>query len=388
MSAALIARPQAFRVSVEPSQIEDLRSRLARTRWPDQLPDAGWDYGVELGALQSLCRYWEREFDWRGYESRFNAHPQFTSAFEGQHLHFYHRRSPEPDAKPLLLVHGWPGSVVEFHDVIGPLADPRAHGGDPRNAFHVVVPSLPGYGYSGPTTRRGYGADDIAKAFDAIMRSLGYARYFVQGGDWGSLIGTLLGANYASQVEALHLNVASAPPPDPADPRAGLDAGALADTEHNARIFKTEMAYRELQSTKPSSLAVGLMDSPAGMAGWLLEKFHGWSDCQGDPLNAFTYDKLLDNISLYWLTGTIASSMRLYFEDAHPDRRRTQLPSVSVPTGMARFPAEFLRFPRAWIERKYKVVHWREMPRGGHFAAMEQPQAFVEDLRLFFSRFR
>lgn len=374
-----------FELEVDEAAIVDLERRLAETRWPDQLPDAGWEYGTDRTYLRTLCEYWRAEFDWAAFEARLNRFEQYTTRIGGQQLHFYHVRSPEPAAEPLLVSHGWPGSVTEFLDVLGPLTDPAAHGGDPEDAFHVVTPSLPGYAFSGPTRERGYDVQRIAETFAALMDRLGYDRYFVQGGDWGALITALLGANYPDRVAAIHTNMLFVSPSRFDEPMALLDEQGRADYQETKERRDGESGYQEIQSTKPQTLAYGLTDSPAGLAGWIVEKFRTWSDCDADPEASFDRDRLLDNVSVFWLTETINSSMRLYYETdaraAIPDR-------VDVPTGHARYPAEISKTPRAWAEKVYDVVYWTEMPKGGHFAAMEVPDRFVEDVRAFFQRFR
>ncbi len=382
---SLDIRPFQVRVSV--AEIADLRDRLVRTRWPDQIEGSGWDYGTDRGYLQSLCDYWRDGFDWRGFEARLNRFPQFLTEIDGQRLHFIHARSPERDAQPLIITHGWPGSVVEFLEVIGPLSDPRAHGGDPRDAFHVIAPSMPGFGFSGPTTTRGYRGRHIAAAFDRLMGTLGYGRYFAQGGDKGTLMSILLGATYPERVKAIHLNLINAPPPDPANPHEGLDTEDIAGLAKTAQFAERETGYQAIQRTKPQTLAYGLTDSPAGLAGWLVEKFRTWSDCSGDIERSFSRDRLLDNISLYWLTGTINSSMRSYFEESGPGRQEP-VPGVQVPVGHAQFPAEIILTPRHWAERKFNITSWHRMPRGGHFAAMEVPDLYVEEVRTFFRAYR
>ncbi len=372
-----------FRVAASDAAIADLRDRLSRTRWPDQLEGSGWDYGTDGFYLRGLCDYWAQSFDWQAFEDRFNRFPQFTTEIEGQRVHFFHVRSPEPDARPLILSHGWPGSVAEFLDVLGPLSDPAAHGGDRRDAFHVVAPSLPGYGFSGPTRERGYDSRRIAKTFDSLMGRLGYGRYFAQGGDKGTKISILLGATYPERVPAIHLNLVSAPPLDPSNPRQGLTAEEGTELDRVAEFMRCESAYQQIQRTKPQSLAYGLTDSPAGLAAWIVEKFRAWSDCGGEVENSFSRDRLLDNISVYWLTGTIGSSMRLYYED-HGPGRDVPLPPVKVPVGHAHFPAEIITCPRRWAAAKFNITRWTNMPRGGHFPAMEVPDLFVGDVRAFF----
>ncbi|WP_440765547.1 epoxide hydrolase family protein [Natronorubrum sp. DTA7] len=371
---------EPFELTVDRDAIDDLRARLERARWPDQLPDAGWAYGTERETLRSLCAYWREEFDWSAFEKRCNAFDQYTTVVDGQQIHCYHVRSPEPSATPLLLSHGWPGSVAEFFDVLGPLTDPAAHGGDPDDAFHVVAPSLPGFGFSGPTTEPGWDVPRMADAFATLMDRLGYDRFVAQGGDWGALITAILGATYPDRVDAIHTNMLFLSPSSLAAPMEMLDERGRADYEATKEFRETGSGYHEIQATKPQTLAYGLTDSPVGLAGWLTEKFRAWSDCDGDLESSFDRDRLLDNLSVYWLTGTIGSSMRVYYEtdvaSATPD-------SVDVPTGHARYPAEIHKTPRVWAEAVYDVVHWSEMPAGGHFAAMEVPELFVEDVRTF-----
>ncbi|OLZ41862.1 epoxide hydrolase [Natrinema saccharevitans] len=386
MTAEIDDSIRPFEVSVSRDEIDDLRTRLERTRWPDQLPEAGWEYGTERESLRDLCAYWREEFDWAAFEDRCNEFDQYVTTIDGQRLHFYHVRSPEPDATPLVLSHGWPGSVAEFLDVLGPLTDPAAHGGDPADAFHVVAPSLPGFGFSGSTGERGYDVPRIADAVAELMARLGYDRYVAQGGDWGALVAALLGANYPDRVAAIHTNMLFLNPSslEADDPTDLLDERGLGDYRETAAFRETETAYHEIQATKPQSLAYGLTDSPAGLAAWIVEKFRAWSDCDGDLESWIDRDRLLDNLSVYWLTGTIGSSMRLYAETdvsaATPD-------SVDVPTGHARYPAEVYKTPRRWAEAVYDVEYWSEQPEGGHFAAMEVPELFVEDLRSFAGEF-
>lgn len=374
-----------FHAEVSAEQVRDLRHRLALTRWADTIDGSGWTYGVDLEWLQGLCGYWADGYDWSAFEQRLNGFPQYLTQVAGQRIHFHHIRSPEPDARPLILSHGWPGSVVEFHRVVGPLADPRAHGGDPADAFHVVAPSLPGFGFSGPTHETGYNARRIAAAFDTVMRRLGYDRYFAHGGDKGTLITILLAAGFPERVQAIHLNMIPPVAPDVADPMAGLSDADRADLHANAAFMATGVGYQFVHRTRPQTLAFALADSPAGLAAWIADKFDAWSD--GGVDRNIGRDRLLDNISLYWLTGTIASSMRIYFEDHGPGRQQP-IPPVSVPTGHAIFPAEIIKTPRAWAEQRFNIVSWSRMPQGGHFAAMEVPDLLVDELRGFFRRFR
>ncbi len=375
---------EPFDVRVTTAEIDDLRDRLARTRWPDQIPDTAWEYGTERDFLVELCRYWKDDYDWSGFQTRANAFPQFTTEIDGQRIHFIHARSPEPTARPLLLTHGWPGSVAEFWQVLGPLSDPASHGGDPADAFHVVAPSLPGYGFSGPTTERGWNITRVAAAFLELMTRLDYERFFAQGGDWGSAVTTTVAGLAPERVRAIHLNLLPAPPPDRNDPTAGLDEADLAILARMKHFADHETAYQRIQATKPQTLAYGLADSPAGLAGWIVEKFHGWSDCDDKIESRFSRDRLVDNISIYWLTGTINSSTRLYYESIGPGRHHRP-PPITVPLGHAAFPAEIIRAPRSWCEAAFPTLcHWTDMARGGHFAAMEEPELLVDDVRTFF----
>ncbi|HEY3696477.1 epoxide hydrolase family protein [Phenylobacterium sp.] len=378
-----------FRIETPEAVLSDLRERLGRTRFPDQLNDAGWDYGADLHYVKELCDYWRDRFDWRAAEARFNAFPQFVTEIDGERLHFYHARSPEADALPLIITHGWPGSVAEFLDVLGPLSDPAAHGGDARDAFHVIAPSIPGYGFSGPTKKPGFNAKRAAEVNTVLMERLGYPRYGAQGGDWGSAISSQMAAAHPERLVGLHLNFIGGRPADPGNPHAGLSAEEIEYLATKADYNAHETGYQAIQSTKPQSLAYGLTDSPAGLAAWIVEKFHAWSDCGGDVETVYSKDRLLENIMLYWVTGTINASMRMYYESMGPGRRAPGYGGrIETPTGHARYPAEVRRTPRSWAEQMYNIVHWTKMPKGGHFAAMEQPELFVEDVRSFFRPLR
>ena len=376
---------ESFQIHVEDSALEDLRHRLARTRLPDQIEGTGWEYGIPVDYLDELVAYWRDTYDWRVHEAQLNELPHFRTRIDGQSIHFIHARSPNPRAFPLLLTHGWPGSVVEFLDVIPQLVHPEAHGDASGDAFHVVAPSLPGYGFSEPTRARGWDVRRIALAFIELMRRLGYSRYGAQGGDWGAQVATRLGALDRERCAAIHLNMPiGARPEDPVS-LTDQDKADLAAMQHFQR---EESGYAYEQSTRPQTLGVGLNDSPAGLLAWIVEKFRAWSDCEGHPENCFTRDQLITNVMMYWLTQTITSSARLYWENRNADSASGPSEFVDVPTGVARYPKEVLRFPRTWVERRYNVMHWVEMPRGGHFAAMEQPALFVEDLRRFFRTVR
>jgi microsomal epoxide hydrolase len=392
------AELQPFTVSVPEAALDDLRQRLRHTRWPDQIPGSGWDYGTDLETLQALCTYWVEEFDWRAAEARLDAWPQFTTTIEAAtstgeraplHLHFVHARSPHPDALPLVITHGWPGSVAEFAKILGPLTDPTAHGGDAADAFHVVAPSMPGYGFSGPTQVSGVDIRTVAEVNASLMARLGYDRYGAQGGDWGAIATTWNGLIDPDHVVGIHLNmVVAGPPPGVDDPMALVEADELEGLGAMAHFVEHETGYQRIQGTKPQTLAYGLTDSPAGLAGWILEKFRTWSDCGGDVWSRFTPDELCTNIGIYWFTGTINSSTRLYFESQRSGRFGVAGERVPVPMGAAIFPKELYRPPRAWAEAWYDVRRWTRMPAGGHFAAMEEPEALVAEIRAFFRDLR
>jgi len=376
-----------FRVEIPQADLDDLHERLARTRWPDELPDAGWDYGIPLGYVQELARYWRTDYDWRAYEAWLNEFPQFTTTIDGAKVHFMHVRSKEPDAMPLIITHGWPGSVVEFMNIIGPLTDPPAYGGDPADAFHLVVPSIPGYAFSGPTQQAGWHMRRVAEAWAELMRRLGYERYGAQGGDWGSGISRDLGLVDPGHVVGVHLNMLSAPPPSDPTELAELTDKEKGYLERSARFRARGLGYGMIQSTRPQTLAYGLTDSPAGQLAWIAEKFKEWTDSKHWPEDAVDRDQMLTNISVYWLTGTAGSSARLYYESARQGVWGPPQPS-QVPTGVAVFPREISPPIRRIAEKSNNVVHWSEFDRGGHFAAMEVPGLLVGDVRDFFSSLR
>ncbi len=370
-----------FRIAVPDDDLDDLRHRLARTRWPDRECVDDWGQGVPLDYVRDLAGYWADGYDWRAREAALNRFDQFITELDGLDIHFIHQRSPHPDAFPLLITHGWPGSIVEFHKVIGPLTDPTAHGGTAADAFHVVCPSLPGYGFSGKPTTTGWGVGRIATAWDELMARLGYDRYGAQGGDWGAAVTTELGRR-GGRCVAIHTTMPLArPPADLTDPTPE-EQRALAAARHYRRW---DSGYAKQQSTRPQTRGYGLVDSPVGQLAWIVEKFWAWTDCDGHPENVLSRDELLDNVMLYWVTGSAASSARLYWESfavfGSTDR-------VRVPTGVARFPREINQAPRHWCEAIYPITHWTDMPRGGHFAAFEQPELFVEDVRTFFRTIR
>jgi microsomal epoxide hydrolase len=362
---------QTFLVEVPEADLIDLRDRLGRSRWPNDATAPPWVQGPPLGYLQELVRYWQQDYDWRQAEARLNSYPQFVTEVDGQRIHFLHVPSPHPGALPLVLSHGWPGSVVEFLDVIDPLTNPP----DAADAFSLVIPSLPGYGFSGPTTGPGWHPRRMAAAFAILMARLDYERYGVQGGDWGSLISCNLADLEPARVVGLHVNFLSMPPPRGENPL---------EHEPADRFAATGRGYQQIQSTKPQTIGYLLDDSPAGLAGWIVEKFREWSDCGGDPERSFTKDQLLTNVMIYWVTRTATSSARLYWEMQQAGRAALPQAPVTVPTGVANFPGELARSERSWAERRYHIVHWTYPERGGHFAAMEVPDLFVADVRAFF----
>ncbi len=380
---------EAFEVRVDDAVIDDLRRRLRSTRWPAALDDPDWAYGVEQVYLRELARYWLAEYDWREQESRLNAWPQYRTEIDGQSIHFYHVPSSVPGATPLILTHGWPGSVVEFLDLIGPLTDPAAHRGDPRDAFHVVIPSLPGYGFSQPNDARGWEPRRTARAWAKLMSRLGYERYGAQGGDWGWVVTQWLARQDPERCFAIHLNLLFALPPS-AEALTALDQLPATEREKWKRFqahTAGEGAYAALQSTKPETLGLGLADSPVAQLGWIVEKFRTWTDCDGVIENAVSREDLLTNVMLYWVTNTGSSSARYYYETARSGALDPQ-PRLETPVGHACFPGETLATPRSWCEAAFNIVQWTDMPRGGHFAALEQPGLLLEDIRSFYRRFR
>ena len=380
------AEVRDYKINVADSVLTDLRERLERTRLPDQIPDTGWEYGSDRAYMDELLEYWRTQYDWRRHEEALNALPHFKAEIDGVDLHFIHIRSREPGAIPLVITHGWPGSVYEFMNVTGPLTDPADHGGDAADAFHLVLPSMPGYGFSGRARDRGMSVDRVADLVAGLMKELGYDRYGAQGGDWGSAVSAWLARGYPERLIGIHLNmVGGGPPEGMQDPETGIPAWELRRHKERADWWRGENAYGSIQGTKPLTLAYGLNDSPAGLAAWVVEKFRAWSDCGGDIESRFTKDQLLTNIMLYWVTQSMPSAVRLYYESRRSDRTAGR---VDVPTAVAVFPGEIFFSPRKWVEARYNVRQWTEMPRGGHFAAMEEPELFVNDVRKFFRGLR
>jgi pimeloyl-ACP methyl ester carboxylesterase len=391
-SAREIDRPNAdaiepFRIEVPEADLDDLRGRLGRTRWPDELPDAGWDYGVPRDFLRDLAEYWGASFDWRAQEARLNAYPQFIATLDDQPLHFLHVRSPEPDALPLLVAHGWPGSVAEFLDVIGPLTDPRANGGEPADAFHLVIPSLPGFGFSSPTRERGWNTARTARAFAGLMRLLGYERYGAQGGDLGALVAPELGHVDPERVIGVHLNAATVGfIPWGEVPEAEVATLTEVERARYARLrrFLSEgNAYFQMHATRPQTIGYALTDSAVGQLAWAVDRMGEWT--HGPLDQALTREQILTNVMFYWVTRTAASAARLYYENMHAAADWSRQPS-RTPVGVAAF-AEDIAI-RRYGERSNNIVHWSDFDRGGHFAAMEAPDLYVGDVRRFFRSLR
>jgi pimeloyl-ACP methyl ester carboxylesterase len=374
-----------FRIAILEADLRDLSARLVRTSWPEDETVDDWSQGVPLSYMRELCSYWADGYDWRATEARLNRFPQFRAEIDGIGIHFLHVRSPQPDALPLVITHGWPGSIVEFESVIGPLTDPTAHGGVATDAFHVVCPSVPGYGFSDKPAQRGWNVERIAQAWTRLMARLGYERYGAQGGDWGASISTSIGQQDPDHVVGIHLNPPIAAP-DPAtfDRLTENEQAALDAREHSR---KWEDGYSLEQSTRPQTVGYGLVDSPAALCAWIIEKFWSWTDSDGHPENVLTRDQLLDNVMLYWLPGTGASSARLYWESIRQvsEWLSRNVDVVTVPTGGSIFPKENPRPSRRWAEKRYTDIrYWNELDKGGHFAAFEQPELFVNEVRAFF----
>jgi pimeloyl-ACP methyl ester carboxylesterase len=368
-----------FLIETLNEQLVDLKSRLESTRWPENETVDDWSQGVPLSYVMEICNYWAHSYDWRRCESVINSFPQFHTELDDLDIHFLHVKSPHPNAFPLVLTHGWPGSVVEFLKIIEPLTDPVAHGGSADDAFDIVCPSLPGYGFSAKPNETGWKVGRIANAWAQLMARLGYQRYGAQGGDWGSGVTTEIGIQDSSHVAGIHLNMPVV------SPRA-MTATDITPEEEEAlsslvQRRKWDSGYSKIQSTRPQTVGYGLVDSPAALCAWILEKFWAWTDCAGHPENALSRDEMLDNVMLYWLTATGASSARLYWESYY----RINTEPVDVATGCSIFPKEIVRISRRWASSRFtNIVYWNELDRGGHFAAFEQPELFVEEMRCFF----
>jgi pimeloyl-ACP methyl ester carboxylesterase len=380
---------EKFTINISDSLLADLRRRLDATRWPDELENVGWDLGSRLSYMKSLADYWRNGYEWRRQEAMLNQLPQYRVALDGFHVHFVHARSKHPKPLPLIITHGWPGSFVEMVKLIPLLTDPVAHGGSAEDAFDVIVPSLPGYGFSDRPTERGMSPFKVAALWARLMTELGYERFAAQGGDWGSTISTAIGLNHAQRIIGIHLNYIAG---------RFLFGGTLnltpEDETSKSYLAKLrawtdlEGGYSHIQGTKPQTLAYALNDSPIGLAAWIVEKFRTWSDCNGELGSIFTRDELLTDVMIYWVTETLNSSVRLYYESREQPLQLSPANRVEVPVAVAVFPKEIPMPPRALAERGYNIHRWTLMPRGGHFAAMEQPGLLAQDIREFFRPLR
>jgi len=382
------AEIRPFHIDIPQADIDDLHQRLDRTRWPSELAGIGWSRGVPVDYLKGLVEFWRTGYDWRAYEARLNAYPQFTTEIDGQSIHFLHVESPEPNATPLMLIHGWPGSFLEFIELTGPLTDPVAHGGNPADAFHLVIPSVPGFGFSTPLSEAGWTHGRIAKAFTELMARLGYDRYGVQGGDVGAFEAPLMGQLDPEHIVGVHVNaLVTFPSSDPAE----MEGLTEAEQERLARFrnFEQDMSgYMAIQGTRPQTVAYGLADSPAGQLAWIAEKFKEWTDpAAALPEDAVNRDHLLTNVSIYWFTNTAGSSANLYYETYHDPSLFAPRERGTVQTGVAVSTTQDIAIRRL-AERDHNIVHWTEFDRGGHFAAMENPEFLVEDVRAFFRGLR
>lgn len=365
-----------YSISVPEDVLADLKKRLADARWPEPEVVEDWTQGMPIKWLKDICEYWTTDYDWRAREASLNRFKHFITVLDGLDIHFVHQRSSHSEARPLLITHGWPGSIVEFHKVIEPLCEPTKFGGRAEDAFHVVCPSLPGFGFSGKPSAPGWSVERIAKAWSSLMERLGYSRYFAQGGDWGSAVTQSLGWQDPQHCAAIHITLAMSTRPQVDETPSAEEQRALDGMKFYA---DWDSGYSKQQSTRPQTVGYALTDSPIGQAAWILEKFWAWTDCDGEPLNVFTRDELLDNVMFYWVTRSAASSARLYWESFRKVHRET----VTIPTGVAVYPKEIVPPVRKWMEAKdfTNIQYFSEMPKGGHFAAFEQPKLYVEDVR-------
>ena len=380
---------EQFKIDISDSVIEDLKARLSRTRWPDEIPDTGWDYGSNLEYVKELVEYWRTTFDWRAQEDLINSFSHFKTEVDGLGIHFIHQKGKGPNPMPLVVTHGWPGTFFEMHKIIPLLSDPGSHGGNPDDSFDVVVPSMPGYGFSSHTNKRGLDVLSIGDLWAKLMsENLGYKQFGAQGGDWGASVTAQLGFAHGDKVTGIHSTSVTRP-----TPYMGSGSRALSDAEREllqkrADWQAAEGGYSHIQGTKPQTLSYGLNDSPAGLAAWIIEKYRTWSDCGGDVEKRFTKDELLTTITIYWVTQSIGSSTKLYYETLRKPWDLKEGEKIEVPCGIAVFPAEISVPPREWAERSYNVQQWTGMPAGGHFAALEEPDRLVEDVRNFFRPLR
>jgi pimeloyl-ACP methyl ester carboxylesterase len=382
-----------FKIDVPEASLTDLRRRMNATRWPDPETVSDQSQGVQLARLKALVRYWGADYDWRKVEARLNALPQFVTEIDGLDIQFAHIHSRHPNALPLIITHGWPGSVLELLKVVGPLTDPTSYGGPAEDAFHLVLPSMPGYGFSGRPQRTGWGPDRIARAWTVLMGRLGYMRYVAQGGDWGSVVSDVMARQAPPGLLGVHVNMPATVPPDVAkalndgDPApAGLSAPEKAAFAQLDGFYRKNTGYAAMMVTRPQTVGYGLSDSPAGLAAWMYDKFAQWTYSNGEPERVLTKDEMLDDITLYWVTNTAVSSARLYWEN---NANNFNAVDISIPAAVTVFPGEIYRAPRSWAERSYrKLIYWNEVDKGGHFAAWEQPELFSTEIRAAFRSLR
>lgn len=379
---------QPFRISVPDDVLDDMRRRIANTRWPDEIPNSDWDYGSNMAYVRQLADYWANEFDWRAQEAMLNEFTHFRADVNGMGVHFIHERGKGPNPIPIVLTHGWPSTFFEMHKIIRPLTDPAAHGGDPADAFDVIVPSMPSYGFSDRTTERGWSFSRVGDLWTTLMTdTLGYDKFAAHGGDWGAGVTARLGYAHADKLIGIHVTAASGMP------YLGEGSPPLTDAEKSFLVARShwreyEGAYGHIQGTKPQTLSYGLTDSPVGLAAWIVEKFRAWSDCDGDVESVYTKDELLTNITIYWATQTISSSVRIYYESQRDPLNLAQGEIIAAPTAVTVFPKDISYPPREWAERMFNLQQWTEMPDGGHFAALEKPAQLVDNIRAFFRTLR
>ena len=380
---------QPYKIEIPDSVLDDLKSRLERTRWPDELPGTGWDYGSNLDYVKELVEYWRTKFDWHAQEKSINSFSHFKSEVDGLNIHFIHEKGKGPNPMPLVITHGWPGTFFEMYKVIPMLSDPASHGGDPADAFDVVAPSMPGYGFSDATDKRGLSVLSIGDLWAKLMsENLGYQRFAAQGGDWGARVTAKLGLSHGDKVIGIHTTSTSSPTPYQGPGTRELSEAEKAMLAQRVQWLADEGGYSHIQATKPQTLSYGLNDSPAGLAAWIVEKYRTWSDCGGDVESRFTKDELLTTITIYWVTQSINSSTRLYYESFFQAWDLAKDEKIQVPVAIASFPRENSVPLREWAERSFNIQQWTDMPSGGHFAALEEPDRLVEDIRKFFRGLR
>ncbi|MDZ7588557.1 MAG: epoxide hydrolase [Parasphingorhabdus sp.] len=370
-----------YRIDIPQSTLDDLSARLANARWPDAEPVEDWSQGIALSYSRDLASYWRDHYDWRRCEAELNNYPQFVTEIKGVDIHFLHIRSPHAEARPLLMTHGWPGSIIEFLDVIGALSEPVAHGGDAKDAYHLIIPSLPGYGFSGKPRTTGWGIEKIAEAWHELMARLGYDRWFAQGGDWGAMVTSMIGVQDKGGCAGLHINlvITGAPPAEVLTNPTPEEARGM---QFFQRYQSRGIGYAEIQRTRPQTLGYGLADSPVGQMAWIVEKFQGWAEESATPDDHFSRDRLLDNVMLYWLNNAGASSARIYWESFS----NANVDPVLLPTGCSIFPHEIVQPSRRWAAQRYRNINYFNRPeKGGHFAALEEPEIFVNEVRSAFA---